>query len=61
MNRRDLLLSGAAAIGVAAGAVALLRMGGPQDAGAAETFEVTKTEAEWRAVLSDAAFNVLRK
>jgi peptide-methionine (R)-S-oxide reductase len=36
-------------------------MGGPQDAGAAETFEVTKTEAEWRAVLSDAAFNVLRK
>ncbi|AZO65031.1 MAG: peptide-methionine (R)-S-oxide reductase MsrB [Mesorhizobium sp.] len=61
MNRRDLLLSGAAGIGVAAGAAALLRMGGPQDAGAAETFEVTKTEAEWRAVLSDAAFNVLRK
>ncbi|RUU29242.1 peptide-methionine (R)-S-oxide reductase MsrB [Mesorhizobium sp. M6A.T.Ce.TU.016.01.1.1] len=61
MNRRDLLLSGAAAIGVAAGAAALLRMGRPQDAGAAETFEVTKTEAEWRAVLSDAAFNVLRK
>ncbi|RUU44740.1 peptide-methionine (R)-S-oxide reductase [Mesorhizobium sp. M6A.T.Ce.TU.002.03.1.1] len=61
MNRRDLLLSGAAAIGVAAGAAVLLRMGRPQDAGAAETFEVTKTEAEWRAVLSDAAFNVLRK
>ncbi|TIT02852.1 peptide-methionine (R)-S-oxide reductase MsrB [Mesorhizobium sp.] len=61
MNRRDLLLSGAAAIGVAAGAAALLRMGRPQDAGAAETFEVTKTEAEWRASLSDAAFNVLRK
>ncbi|ESX81083.1 peptide-methionine (R)-S-oxide reductase MsrB [Mesorhizobium sp. M0915] len=60
MNRRELLLSGAAAIGVVAGAAAL-RMGGAQDARAAETFEVTKTEAEWRAILSDAAFNVLRK
>ncbi|TKB05764.1 MAG: peptide-methionine (R)-S-oxide reductase, partial [Mesorhizobium sp.] len=60
MNRRELLLSGAAAIGVVAGATAL-RMGGAQDARAAETFEVTKTEAEWRAILSDAAFNVLRK
>ncbi|GLS40517.1 peptide-methionine (R)-S-oxide reductase [Mesorhizobium tianshanense] len=61
MNRRDLLLSGAAAIGAVAGATALMRMGRPQDAHAAETFEITKTEAEWRAILSDAAFNVLRK
>lgn len=61
MNRRDLLLCGAAAIGAVAGATALMRMGRPQDAHAAETFEVTKTEAEWRAILSDAAFNVLRK
>jgi peptide-methionine (R)-S-oxide reductase len=61
MNRRDLLLCGAAAIGVVTGSTALWRMGGPQDARAAETFEVTKTEAEWRAILSDAAFNVLRK
>ncbi|RWE64643.1 MAG: peptide-methionine (R)-S-oxide reductase, partial [Mesorhizobium sp.] len=28
---------------------------------AAETFEVTKTDAEWHAILSDAAFDVLRK
>ncbi|TIO08917.1 peptide-methionine (R)-S-oxide reductase MsrB [Mesorhizobium sp.] len=61
MNRRDLLLCGAAAIGAVAGATALWRMGGLRDARAAETFEVTKTEAEWRAILSDAAFNVLRK
>ena len=26
----------------------------------AETFEVTKTEAEWRAILSDAQYAVLR-
>jgi peptide-methionine (R)-S-oxide reductase len=44
-----------------AGTAAALRMGRPQDAHATETFEVTKTEAEWRAILSDAAFNVLRK
>ncbi|MER9317983.1 peptide-methionine (R)-S-oxide reductase MsrB [Mesorhizobium sp. M0659] len=58
MNRRDLLLSGAA-IAAVAGAAATLRMGGP--AKAAETFEVTKTDAEWHAILSDEAFNVLRK
>ncbi|ESW90678.1 peptide-methionine (R)-S-oxide reductase MsrB [Mesorhizobium sp. C416B] len=58
MNRRDLLLSGAAIVAVA-GAAATLRMGGP--AKAAETFEVTKTDAEWHAILSDEAFNVLRK
>ncbi|MER9689170.1 peptide-methionine (R)-S-oxide reductase MsrB [Mesorhizobium sp. M0139] len=60
MNRRDLLLSGVA-VAAFAGAVATLRMGGPQPARAAETFEVTKTDAEWHAILSDEAFNVLRK
>ena len=60
MNRRDLLLSGAA-IAAVAGAAATLRMGGTQTARAAETFEVTKTDAEWHAILSDEAFNVLRK
>ena len=48
MNRRDFLLSGAAAIGVVGAAATLLRMGGPQPALAAEKFEVTKTEAEWQ-------------
>ena len=61
MNRRDLLWSGAAAVALLAGTAAMLRMGGPQDARAAEKFEVTKTDAEWHAILSDAAFNVLRK
>jgi peptide-methionine (R)-S-oxide reductase len=61
MNRRNFLLSGAAAAALLAGTAAMLRMGGPQDARAAEKFEVTKTDAEWRAILSDAAYNVLRK
>ena len=61
MTRRDFLWSGAAAVALVAGAAAMLRMGGSQDALAAETFEVTKTDAEWHAILSDAAYNVLRK
>ncbi|TIP77221.1 MAG: peptide-methionine (R)-S-oxide reductase, partial [Mesorhizobium sp.] len=56
MIRRDFLWSGAA-VALLAGTAAALRMGRPQDAHATETFEVTKTEAEWRAILSDAAFN----
>lgn len=60
MHRRDLLLSGVAFAAVA-GALATLRLGGTQSARAAETFEVTKTDAEWHAILSDQAFNVLRK
>ena len=61
MTRRDFLWSGAAAVALLAGTAALLRIGSPPDARAAETFEVTKTDAEWRAILSDAAYNVLRK
>ena len=61
MNRRDFLWSGAAALALLAGGAAMLRMGGAQDALAAEKFEITKTDAEWHAILSDEAFNVLRK
>ncbi len=61
MTRRDFLWSGAAAMALLAGTAAMLRMGGPKDALAAQTFEVTKTDAEWHAILSDAAYNVLRK
>ncbi len=61
MNRRDFLLSGAAVAALVVSSAALLRMGGPQAARAAETFEVNKTDAEWQAILTPAAFNVLRK
>ncbi|MEP6564245.1 MAG: peptide-methionine (R)-S-oxide reductase MsrB [Mesorhizobium sp.] len=61
MNRRDFLWSGAAAVALLAGTAAMLRLGGAQDALAAEKFEVTKTDAEWHAILSDEAFSVLRK
>jgi peptide-methionine (R)-S-oxide reductase len=61
MNRRDFLWSSAAAGTLMIAAGAALRMGSPKPALAAETFEVTKTDAEWHAVLSDAAYNVLRK
>lgn len=60
MNRRDFLLSGTAVAAVIVGAATFLRMGAPRPALAAETFEVTKTDAEWHAVLSDAAYDVLR-
>ena len=48
MNRRSLLISAAALI-------ALPR------AGLAETFEITKSEAEWRKILSEQQFYVLRE
>jgi peptide-methionine (R)-S-oxide reductase len=43
-------------------AMAGLRLrGGFADADAAETFEVTKTDAEWRKILSPEAYDVLRR
>jgi peptide-methionine (R)-S-oxide reductase len=59
MNRRSFLFSGAAVVFLA-GTTALWRMGTPTDA-RAESFEVTKTEEEWRALLSDAQYAVLRE
>lgn len=59
MNRRFILLAGAA--GAALVATAALRRIGMQTDARAETFEITKTDAEWRAILTDAQFNVLRK
>ncbi|NGN43161.1 peptide-methionine (R)-S-oxide reductase MsrB [Mesorhizobium sp. CGMCC 1.15528] len=60
MNRRDFLLAGAGAAALLAGTTALWRMGRPTDA-IAETFEVTKTDDEWRKLLSPEQFAVLRQ
>jgi len=59
MNRRSFLL-GSAAIAVFGGFVISRRLTivGPA---LAESFEITRTEAEWRTVLSDAQFAVLRQ
>jgi peptide-methionine (R)-S-oxide reductase len=59
MKRRSFLFSGAA-LAALAGSTALWRMAAPTDA-RAETFEVTKTEEEWRALLSEAQYAVLRE
>jgi peptide-methionine (R)-S-oxide reductase len=53
LNRRDFLLTGAAA-------GAILATGFPAFA-AEETFEIQKTEAEWRAILTPEQFRILRK
>ena len=50
MTRRGLLAMSAAAMGLGA-----LR------AGAVETFEITRTDAEWRAMLSDLEYRVMRE
>ena len=61
MNRRDFLEGAARRRLARPGTAALLRMRQSQMRGHAETFEVTKTDAEWHAILSDAAFAVLRQ
>lgn len=60
MNRRNFLLSSAALVAFTSGAAALWRMGKPSEA-IAGTFEVEKSEAEWRALLTPAQFAVLRE
>lgn len=56
MTRRDIGKAGAASLLTAMGLGA-----GAHAAGDAKTFEITKTEDEWRKLLSKDAFNVLRK
>jgi peptide-methionine (R)-S-oxide reductase len=63
MIRRDFLAGGVAAIAVLGGAAALWRMGrsAPARAASAKTFEVVKTEEEWRTTLTPEQFAVLRQ
>ena len=63
MTRRKFLYGSAALGGIALLAPALLRWSGPGPASAAtqEQFAVMKTEAEWRAALSDMQYRVLRE
>jgi len=57
MNRRKFL--GSTALASVAGFFALSRLNGAE-AETTETFEVTKTDAEWKAQLSPEAYRVLR-
>jgi peptide-methionine (R)-S-oxide reductase len=63
MKRRDFLYGGAGAIAILAGGAAFLtgRATAPAQAAAEGNFEVTKTEAEWRAILNPTQFAVLRE
>jgi peptide-methionine (R)-S-oxide reductase len=59
LTKRQFLLSGSSALGLAAlgGMFAMFRM---SDEAAAETFEITKSEDEWRKILTPAQYDVLR-
>lgn len=57
MTKRNLLAGAAGFTGIAA----LDRFFGSRPAAAGETFEVTKSEAEWRALLSPEQYAVLRE
>lgn len=58
MNRRILLSGGASTVVIGALAIRWVAMPGQARA---ESFEITRTDAEWRAALSDAQFAVLRQ
>ena len=60
MKRRDFIYVGATALAALAGTAAVMRLGRSEPA-QAETFEVTRTEAEWRSLLSEQQFAVLRQ
>ena len=57
MTRRTILLGTAGAVA----AYAAMRFGAPTDAAPAQSFEVQKSDAEWRQMLTPAQYDVLRK
>ena len=63
MNRRDLLKTTFLGLGALAVPAAASRYFGmiPAASAAAGTFEIEKSEDEWRSILSDAQFRVLRQ
>jgi peptide-methionine (R)-S-oxide reductase len=63
MKRREFLLGGTGALALAGGAVAFwtMRTTGPAAASPEGSFEVTRTAAEWRAILTPAQYAVLRE
>jgi len=60
MTKRQFMLSGAAVAGLAALA-SRFGIGHARSEDSPEVFEVTKTDAEWEAVLTPEQFSVLRK
>ena len=60
MDRRSFLTRTAATAALLAGTAVLWRLARPAPAGA-ESFEVTKSDAEWHAILEDAQYSVLRE
>ncbi|MEO5896931.1 MAG: peptide-methionine (R)-S-oxide reductase MsrB [Vicinamibacterales bacterium] len=62
MDRRAFLTVVVGVVPVALAACsAQAEQAGPAGTGAADAFEVTKSEAEWRKTLTPAQFNILRK
>ncbi|TMJ66840.1 MAG: peptide-methionine (R)-S-oxide reductase MsrB [Alphaproteobacteria bacterium] len=59
LNRRHILLAGISAAALAA--MARLAIAGPSEKTAATTFEVTKSEEEWKKLLTSEQYYVLRK
>src|SRR3954451_12727444 len=57
MTRRAMLLGTAGTLAM----FSLFKWGSPGDAAPAETFEVEKSDAEWRRILTSAQYDVLRK
>jgi peptide-methionine (R)-S-oxide reductase len=60
LNRRNLTLAGIGAA-VAAAAAALTRSGSQEAVAASGTFEITKSDDEWRKLLTPEQYYVLRK